>query len=401
LDTEDSHPLSLAALLQPLSLERFFAEYWERQHLHQRAVQPRLYQQLISVSDLERIICDPNSRFPAIQLARGGRYLSPEAYTSDLKFGGVVFQGVPDVQRIGSEYRGGASIVLPALHRLWPPLGELCRCLERKIDHAVHANAYLTAGNCPGFTPHYDTHEVLVLQIAGSKRWSLYPSPITLPHRGEPFDPARYEAAAPTAQIQLSAGDLLYLPRGTVHSASTQASYSAHVTLGISVYTWADLTRGLPEGSLNDEELRHALPAGFATRPELQEQLTQKLRQSLRHLRPAVDLEQLVQSFIERVRSRTASSTQSFRADVVAIDASSPLQAPPASRYRILEEAEHIVLEFEGKRHRLPRQAQLTLRAMTDQPLFRTSELPGDLAPEGKLGLARYLFDIGFVRSPR
>jgi hypothetical protein len=401
LGTEANQPLTLAALLQPLSLEYFFAQYWERQYLHLARSQPDFYRRLIGVGDLEQIIGDPNARFPAIQLAKGGHYLPPEAYTRDLKFGGVVFQAVPDVQRIAAEYRNGASVVLPALHRLSAPIGQLCSRIEQQLDHAVHANAYLTPGNASGFTPHYDTHEVLVLQIAGSKRWSLYPSPMTLPHRSEPFDPGRYQATAPTAQIELSAGDLLYLPRGTVHSASTETSFSAHVTLGISVYTWADLTRELPDGYVNDEELRHALPAGFATRPEIQAQLQQQLCAWVAQPHTAMDLDQVVRMFIERVRSRAAPLKETFRADVIAIDANTPLQVPPAAHYRILEEAEHTVLEFDGKRHRLPKQVATTLRALVSHPGIRTSQLPAEVPLDARLGLSRYLLEIGFLTLQR
>jgi hypothetical protein len=33
--------------------------------------------------------------------------------------------------------------------------------LENELTHLVHANAYLTPEESPGFAPHYDTHEVV------------------------------------------------------------------------------------------------------------------------------------------------------------------------------------------------------------------------------------------------
>jgi hypothetical protein len=88
----------------------------------------------------------------------------------------------------------------------WAPLGRLCEALQTQLDHAAHANVYITPGNAGGFTPHYDTHEVLVLQIAGHKRWSLYDPPLDLPHRSQPFNPAAYTATAPVRQVDLNAG---------------------------------------------------------------------------------------------------------------------------------------------------------------------------------------------------
>jgi ribosomal protein L16 Arg81 hydroxylase len=398
LESEAADTSGLAALLQPLSLQQFFGEYWERKPLHQSRAREQFYQHLIQTADLEKLIGDPNSRYPAIQLARGGHYLAPETYTHDLRFGGAIFGGVPDVQKLASEYRNGASVVLPALQRLWPPLGALCRRIEAEISHAVHANAYLTAGNSPGFTPHYDTHEVLVLQIAGRKRWSLYPSPIRLPHRTQRFDPAGYQPSAPIQQIELSAGDLLYLPRGSIHSAATYSSFSVHVTVGISVYTWADLSRELLEACPRDEQLRRALPIGFATPTQCRDELQRGLREALDRLGAPGDPEQLAETFVQRVRSRISCASEVFRADVTAIDASTQLLVPAAGLYRIREEAGHTVLEFESRRHLLPAAVAATLRALTSHSSFRTSDLSDALSSEARLGLSRYLLEIGFLK---
>jgi ribosomal protein L16 Arg81 hydroxylase len=54
-------------------------------------------------------------------------------------------------------------------------LRALC-ALESNLGHAVHANAYVTPGDCPGFAPHNDTHDVFVLQIAGNNRWVRAPA---------------------------------------------------------------------------------------------------------------------------------------------------------------------------------------------------------------------------------
>ena len=112
-------------------------------------------------------------------------------------------------------------MVLPALQRTWAPLRQLCAALEDEFSHPVHANAYLTPGDSPGFTPHYDTHEVFVLQIAGTKRWRVFQPPQPLPHRSQPFTPIGYALPAPLLELELKPGDLLYLPRGYVHAANT------------------------------------------------------------------------------------------------------------------------------------------------------------------------------------
>ena len=248
-----------ASLIQPTRFDTFFDEHWERKPLHCRRADPAYYQGVLSDAAFEHIIAKTDLRYPAIQLARHGGYFPPEVYTRDLTLGSEVFRGVPDLDKIRAEYRSGATIVLPALHRTHEPLGSLCASIEQALGHAVHANAYLTAGNTTGFGPHYDTHEVFVLQIGGKKRWRVYEPPVELPHRSQPFNRSGYAPpASPLLQLELEPGDLLYLPRGYVHAAETSDQHSAHVTIGVTVYTWVELMQELRVGHGEDQ----AIPGG-------------------------------------------------------------------------------------------------------------------------------------------
>src|SRR5205823_12677252 len=114
-----------------------------------------------------------------------------------------------------------------------------------------------------GLAAHWDGHDILVLQIAGRKCWRIYDAPVALPTDLPPtfaFERARPPAApgsfrhwiahpapdafgpeAPAGEIELRAGDLLYLPRGHGHEARTDETMSIHVTLGLYAVTWADL----------------------------------------------------------------------------------------------------------------------------------------------------------------
>ena len=383
-------------LLSPLSTGEFFANHWERKPLHLERQSPTYYQELLSAKDLEDLVGDPNARYPAIQLARSGNYLPSELFTRAVRAGSEVFTGVPDLQRINAEYRSGATVVLPALQRTLPALGQFCARLQAQWDHAVHANGYLTPGNAAGFTPHYDTHEVFVLQIAGTKHWSLAPPPIELPHRSQTFNPRGYTPGAPAARVELRAGELLYVPRGWVHSAATGGSASAHITLGITVYTWVDLARDMLEACVNDVELRRALPVGFAQRADLKLSMKTRLLQTLEQL-TASDHDQTIDAFVNRVRSAQAQPAETFRMNVIAIDPDAQLTAPARSRYRIFENGGHAVLEFEGKRHVLPGHLLSTLYLLPGRTIFRVRDLAEHADVNAALGLCRYLLEAGFL----
>lgn len=388
----------LAWLLDPLEPAAFFERYWEKEVLHLRRPDVKYYDEVLSIGDLEQMVANPMARSPAIQLSKGGAYFPPEVYSEDLKFGTNTFTGVPDVQKIAAEYRAGATVVLPALHRFWTPLQGLCAGIESEIDHVVHANAYLTPGNTSGFTPHYDTHEVLVLQISGTKHWRIYEPPVVLPHRRQPFTPVGYSLPPqPLLEVDLAPGDLLYLPRGHVHTTTTSSSHSAHVTIGIAVYTWLDLAGELMQSAMSSARLRQALPPGFASRPGSRPALKEDIEGVLDELRNSAAGESLIDMFVNRVRATKTSERGTFRSDVVVIAADTRLAAPAPTEYRIGQQGSKVTVEFRQRRLILPGEALRTLEFMRQVRSFRAVDLPDSLDIEATLTLLRLLHERGFL----
>jgi len=391
----------LGSLLNPVGIEDFFAIYWERQHLPLHRRQPGYYESLLTAADLEGIISHSDARYPAIRLAKGGNYYPPEAYTRNIKHGDESFVGVPDVKRINEEYAQGATIALPGMQRTWPALAGLCNRLQAHFDHPAHANVYITPGNAAGFTPHYDIHEVFVLQIAGRKRWSIYAPVVELPHRSQPFTPQAYAGQAPIAQITLDDGDLLYLPRGFLHSTTTSDSFSAHVTIGITVYTWVDVLSEYLKTAIAPPDLRKALPPGFASRAEFKPVLKRELIGALDRLRTEADFDALIASFTERVRATHAPRAAHFKADATVITLDSVLQSPARGSHRFVEEGETTMLEFDGVRYQVTAPVAAAIRAMTALDTFRARDREDPLSADGRLALIRHLVSIGFLTLVR
>jgi len=392
------HELDFNALLSPLSAEHFLAEYWESKPMLLKRADNAYYDSLLKLTDLEHHVSRAGTRYPDIRLAKGGAFFPPEAYTYDVKYGDEVFRGLCDLEKLVTEYSNGATLTLPALHLGSTPLGRLCRQLEAELDHAVHANAYLTAANADGFTPHYDTHEVFALQIAGVKHWRIYPPAMDLPHRSQPFCPDRYALpSAPLMQFDLAAGDLLYLPRGYVHTTATTECFSAHVTLGISVYTWIDLLSELLQGGVELPELRRALPPGFAHRQELGCELSQRLTGLLDRLGATLDAAAVRERFFEKVRSARTRGATEFRADASVIGPDTPLRVA-ATDCRLSRERDGLVLQLHGRRVRLQTAVSPILEAMCRATPFTLRSLPADVSLEARLALGRYLHGLGFLR---
>jgi ribosomal protein L16 Arg81 hydroxylase len=394
-------PLDLAQLLSPTTREIFFDAYWEKKPLHSGRADPQFYQHLITIADLERMIASPEARYPAIQLSRGGAYFPPEAFTEEARFGTDVFSGVPNLQRINAEYRAGATVVMPALHRTWNPLAQLCARIESELNHVAHANAYLTPGNTSGFTPHYDTHEVLVLQIAGEKRWRIYAPPIHLPHRKQPFNPLGYSLPAkPSMEIDLAPGDLLYLPRGYIHTTNTSGTRSAHITVGIAVYTWIDLAGELLQSAMGSPKFRRALPPGFA-RADASLGLKAELAALLDDLRNSANTDQLIAAFLARLKSNDTAARGAFNSDVVVVQPDTRLEAPDPREYRLITQGTKVAVEYQGRRFILPADAQPALEDMGHRRSFTAADLPESLDLDRRLALVRTLLDKGFIKISR
>ena len=175
-----------------------------------------------------------------------------------------------------------------------------------------------------------------------------------LPHRTQPFTPTGFALPAPICELELKPGDLLYLPRGYVHAASTSRSHSAHVTIGMTVYTWVELLSELVTSAKDIAGFRAALPPGFATRDDLKKTLKDGLLRCVDQLRNDTDGDRLIDGFLTKVRSGRERPPALFASEVRVIGLRTQLKTPESGRYRISMEPHGTILEFEGRKFVLP-----------------------------------------------
>lgn len=142
-------------------------------------------------------------------------------------------------------------------------VGTLARSLEVEMNFPIQVNTYITPPASTGLVPHYDGHDVLILQIQGSKTWHLYIG-ADIPPREIQRDMDKavaIEGLPVPTELRLEAGDVLYLPRGRVHAAETISEPSIHLTVGIHAPTVLMLAIGaLYSQSFRDDRLNARLP---------------------------------------------------------------------------------------------------------------------------------------------
>lgn len=83
---------------------------------------------------------------------------------------------------------------------------------------------------------------------AGSKKWRVYaPLDIELPEESSPDLPHEV-IGKPILEVTLNVGDVLYLPRGTIHEAEAQEETSSHLTLSTyQKWNWHELAERVIE----------------------------------------------------------------------------------------------------------------------------------------------------------
>jgi bifunctional lysine-specific demethylase and histidyl-hydroxylase NO66 len=222
---------------------------------------------LLTLRDVDHLVTGTLLRQPAFRLVKEGQPLDPKSYTQTIRIGGAPVGRTARPDRVLDHFADGATIVLQALHRQWPPVAALCRELELELTHPVQANAYVTPATSQGFAVHHDTHDVFVIQTHGHKEWRVYPPVVELAGKEQPWSRELGDPGRPVLEAELSPGHCLYIPRGFPHDAVAREEVSIHVTIGILAYTWVDLWRRILRDISEDVRFRESLPVGFARDP--------------------------------------------------------------------------------------------------------------------------------------
>lgn len=386
---------SLDKLVAPHSAEAFFTTRFEADWLLVARDSPDYFAGLLTLDDVDRIIATVEARHGDISLVNAdGRieaadYLDPDHTIN----AGQVFR----------LHAAGATVILNHLHRRHGPLADLCAALEATFSAALQTNVYLTPPRARGFKAHFDTHDVFILQIAGTKQWRLYDTPVELPLRGHGDDPLEPPAGPPRAEFELRSGDTLYIPRGLVHEAVSGEAASLHVTLGVLSRTWFDfMLEAVAAQAATDRGLRAALPPGFASPAFDREVVRRMFRDLVARLASGADvdavLDRFVGQFVDTRRPRLRGQLAEL-ARIEAIGLDDTLCRRPHLACLIDEGAETVTVSWQGRQIALPAHAGPALRHALESARFRVRDLPGDLDDAGKLVLVRRLVREGLLQG--
>ncbi len=229
---------------------------------------PDRFAALLSVADLDAFLRTDAARTPRVSMADGNRKGSAGLPVDDyIEEGGDRV----DLPALFACHDAGASLIVSQFNEVHGPLARFCRGLEKAFLHGVQANIYLTPPGAQGFRVHFDTHDVLVMQVSGHKAWRVWDHiPYAAPTRQTPWANHVVTEGEPR-DVPMGPGDTLYLPRGVMHEAVAQQGEapSLHITVGFMEPALGEMLRNL----LTDLEaeapaLRAAVPTWRLAEPD-------------------------------------------------------------------------------------------------------------------------------------
>jgi hypothetical protein len=222
---------------------------------------PSLCDRLLTPPKLLALILRRSLTYPQLRCLQHGADLHPTAYLTATTTGRGQHIEVADMLRLGCLLREGATLVLDDVGPLDATLEIACRALSWWASETTRVNAYLTTQDAIGWGLHWDSHDVLCVQLAGEKSWEV---------RG-PSRPAPMERdAAPNPETSndivwsgtMRAGDVMHIPRGWWHQASRTGKgggFSLHATFGLTRRTGVDWLAWLADQARADELFRRDL----------------------------------------------------------------------------------------------------------------------------------------------
>jgi len=249
LTVEERAKLLLAALLHPtVTVDKFYSEYWEKKPLliSADADHKKRLEGFLTIKSIRHLLSTQSLRY--------GKDLNVTNFTKTATNSGkkekrrVTLDLLPDQAPTkeedyilvdakdvwanfeSSEPSSACTIRLLCPQKYVDPIHSLLSSFEAEFGCMVGANAYLTPPNgAQGFAPHYDDIEAFILQLEGEKHWKVYP-PFPGTHNVLPrtssqdFTMKEMKNHKPVLDITLKEGDVLYMPRGWIHQASTSTS---------------------------------------------------------------------------------------------------------------------------------------------------------------------------------
>ena len=303
-------------------------------------------------------------------------------------------------QRIAAFHARNYSVRFPELRPLSPALDRLARALEMLLHQPVTASAFWSRGGMRA-PVHYDDHDLLVVQLRGSKRWYVSSEPSELSNTWKSLAEAP-PALGPHHTLDVHPGDLIYLPRGTYHSVDSDSG-SLHLSIGFTPLTVRDaLIAAIDHFSDLDRAWRTTLGArlAFQLRGPGLERLMPPIVEGAAKLLAACRTPGFIASALQWRSGRAISALRALPAAETAptLTLDSELIQNDMAFCHLTASPGRIDVSYPGGHLFIHRGVQPSVEFMVNATRFRVRDIPGDIGDDIRLALAGRFVAIGFLR---
>jgi ribosomal protein L16 Arg81 hydroxylase len=384
---------SLAWLLQPLAVETFLDEIWGATHYHVKRSRAGYFDSLLPApSAIEELLELFRRESSTVHLMRGtDRKTGSDSYR--------LVDGSLDLVRIRNDFADGYTIILGGVERFVRAIASLAHSIEAELNFPIQVNAYITAPASQGLAPHYDDHDIFILQIQGSKIWHLYDGPDVPPRELQKEDRAVAIDGLPLlTDVYLEVGDVLYLPPGRVHAAETNSEPSAHLTVGIHPPTVLTLAiAALHSQRFHDDRLNTYLPPRYLDDADVQATLSVLLRDALKAVEDPSAIATALDGFADALVRRGRCPPIGPISNAAGIDGQTLVRKYQPLYSRVKAVADGVSLQFASLSVGAGADHTAAMRFISNsaEP-FRVCDLPG-LGAQEQIELARSLIVSGFL----
>lgn len=387
--------MNFARLIHPCTVEKFFQEHYEKSFLLNTRVQPGYYHEVVNQADLDLFFAQQDLNPATIKLVKDGVSVPVDLWTKTIEHSAGPLKTFICQEKVFTHYYEGATIVINAADKMIPGITKACLEMEKETRLLFQCNLYITPPNSQGFSMHYDDHDIFSLQIKGTKRWKMYHSGEELPTTKAPFR----KTPELISEIELHAGDLLYMPRGLVHEAFATTTSTIHLNFSCKGVHGFDLITTLSK--LAEEEdifFRKMIPHGFNSAEE-RNAYKAVFAEKLLLLIEKYDAEALLQ---KRHQSFSKAQVTDFKGrftDAMLLEElhlNSVVEKRKTLDFQIKKTAAGNVIIFGKQEMSVSKIFDLSL-FMKDEP-FKVADIGGLITNNGKLILVRQFVEAGFLQ---
>jgi ribosomal protein L16 Arg81 hydroxylase len=211
---------TLSNLVAPLTEAEFMTRLRERTLTLVRGSVPERWESLLEWSTVEHLIETSTYPVERLRVLKESMPIPASFYLKEQRF---------DPAAMAKLMEQGISLIFNGLDEYVPRLRQLCRDIASRTREQISAEAVVTTGKGGALKLHFDAEDIVVLQVAGSKRWRIHHATVAHPVRGmaKPSPPS----GAPVVDEVLYPGDLLYVPGGQWHHCENGPGRSLHLSI--------------------------------------------------------------------------------------------------------------------------------------------------------------------------